>query len=79
LAGQLVIGGSGQMGAGTNAAAITDNGILNYNSSAAQTLSGSSPGAASLILNNGSLTLPPPIPSPAAPSFPMASAAPHCI
>ena len=45
------------MGAGTNAAAITDNGILNYNSSAAQTLSGVVSGSGSLLLNNGSLTL----------------------
>ena len=56
-AGQLVIGGSGQLGAGTNAGAITDNGILNYNSSAAQTLSGVVSGSGQLVLNSGSLTL----------------------
>ncbi len=55
-AGQLVISG-GQLGASTNTAAITDNGILNYNSSAAQILSGVVSGSGSLVLNNGSLTL----------------------
>ena len=57
-AGQLVIGGAGKLGGGTYASAITDNGILNYNSSAAQTLSGAISGTGALVQNGpGKLTL----------------------
>jgi autotransporter-associated beta strand protein len=59
-AGQLIIGGNGDLGAGTYSAAITlaNNGSLNYNSSVAQTLSGAISGNGSLIQNGpGTLTL----------------------
>ena len=57
LAGQVAIGGAGLLGAGAYAATITDNGVLNYDSSSAQTLSGMISGSGSLIVSNGSLTL----------------------
>jgi len=56
--GALTIGGAGQLGSGTYAAAITDNGVFNYNSSAAQTLSGIISGTGALNdLGTGTLTL----------------------
>jgi autotransporter-associated beta strand protein len=57
-AGTLVIGGSGQMGAGNYAGTLTDNAMFNYSSSAAQTLSGVISGPGALIQNGpGTLTL----------------------
>ena len=57
-AGTLVVGGAGQLGSGTYAANITDNGTLTYNSSAAQTLSGVISGTGILNQNgSGALTL----------------------
>ena len=55
-AGTLAIGGAGQLGSGTYSALITNNGALNRNSSAAQTLSGTISGTGSLT-NSGSGTL----------------------
>ena len=56
--GALTIGGAGKLGGGTYAAAITNNGILNYGSSAAQTLSGIISGTGMLNdLGTGTLTL----------------------
>gem|GEM_PF-3456748 len=52
-AGQLTIGGAGQLGGGTYSAAITDNGALTYNNSANQTLSGAISGTGT-VTNNGS-------------------------
>ena len=49
-AGTLTIGGAGQLGGGTYAGTVTNNGTLIYNSSAAQTLSG-------LVFGSGALTL----------------------
>ena len=51
-AGQLVIGGAGQLGGGTYAGSIADNGSFIQNSSSAQTLSGVISGPGTLI-NNG--------------------------
>jgi autotransporter-associated beta strand protein len=55
-AGTLAISGAGQLGGGSYAAAITNNGALNFNSSAAQTLSGALTGGGSLT-KAGSNTL----------------------
>jgi trimeric autotransporter adhesin len=56
--GTLVIAGTGQMGAGNYAGAITDNATFNYSSSAAQTLSGIISGTGALVQNGpGTLTL----------------------
>jgi autotransporter-associated beta strand protein len=56
--GTLAIDGSGQLGGGAYAAAITNNGTLNYNSTASQTLSGVVSGSGGLVINNtGTLTL----------------------
>jgi autotransporter-associated beta strand protein len=57
-AGTLTIGGSGSLGSGNYAATIANSGTFNYNSSAAQTLSGLISGTGSLGLNGaGTLTL----------------------
>jgi fibronectin-binding autotransporter adhesin len=57
-AGTVEIGGTGQLGSGAYSAAITDNGILSINSSAAQTLSGVISGGGSLVKSNtGTLIL----------------------
>ena len=58
-AGTLTIGGAGQLGSSGNySAAITNNSAFNYNSSAAQTLSGIISGTGSLTENGaGALTL----------------------
>ena len=54
----LTIGGAGQLNSGSYARTITDNGTLNYNSSAAQTLSGIISGTGALTQNgSGNLTL----------------------
>ena len=56
--GALTIGGVGQLGGGTYATAITDNGTLIYNSSANQTFSGIISGTGALNdLGPGTLTL----------------------
>lgn len=56
--GTLVIGGSGTLGAGNYAGAITNQGALHYDSSAAQTLSGVISGTGSLThTGSGVLTL----------------------
>ena len=57
-AGTLTIGGSGSLGSGSYSAGITDNGALNYSSSAAQTLSGVISGTGSVTDSGaGTLTL----------------------
>ena len=57
-AGTLTIGGSGQLGGGSYAGAIINNGLLKYNSSAAQILSGVISGNGPLIeVGSGTLTL----------------------
>ena len=57
-AGTLTIGGSGSLGSGSYSPAITDNGTFAYNSTAAQTLSGSISGTGGLIQSgSGTLTL----------------------
>jgi autotransporter-associated beta strand protein len=56
-AGTLQVGGSGSLGSGTYAGAITDNGTLKYSSSAAQTLSGTISGTGSLIKDTSTSTL----------------------
>ncbi|MCX7003918.1 MAG: autotransporter-associated beta strand repeat-containing protein [bacterium] len=56
--GILTVGGAGQWGSGTYAGNITDNAVLNYNSTAAQTLSGIISGTGNLEKrNSGILTL----------------------
>jgi len=56
--GTLAVTGSGQLNSGTYANTITNNGTLNYNSSASQTLSGMISGNGGLVVNNsGTLTL----------------------
>ena len=56
--GTLTIGGAGQLNNGSYAGPITNNAILNYNSSAAQTLSGIISGTGALnYLGAGTLTL----------------------
>ena len=61
-AGQIVIGGAGQLGGGTYSAPITDKGNLSYNSSAVQTLSGAISDFGSVVQNGpGTLTLSGPI------------------
>lgn len=57
-AGTVEVGGAGQLGSGTYSAAITDDGILSVNSSAAQTLSGVISGSGSLVKSStGTLNL----------------------
>ena len=57
-AGTLAIGGSGTLGSGSYAANILDNATFNYNSSAAQTLSGKISGSGVLTQSgSGTLTL----------------------
>ena len=57
-AGTLTIGGAGQLGGGLFVAGITNNGILNYRSSAAQTLAGIISGSGTLLQSGpGTLTL----------------------
>ena len=51
--GTLTMGGSGQLGGGAYFAGITNNGTFNYNSSAAQTLSGVISGNGTLNVNGG--------------------------
>ena len=55
--GTLVIGASGSLGSGNYSGAIADAGVFNYNSTAAQTLSGGISGSGSLQQNAGTLTL----------------------
>ena len=54
LGGTLEIGGAGQLNSGTYAGAITNDGTLKYNSSAAQTLSGIISGTGVLVKDNTS-------------------------
>jgi PA14 domain/Chitobiase/beta-hexosaminidase C-terminal domain len=49
--GTLVIGGAGRLGGGTYAANITDNGTLNYGSTASQNITGIISGTGGLTLN----------------------------
>lgn len=57
-AGTLTIGGAGQLGAGSYAADIVNNGILNVDSTASQTWSGAISGTGALSRNgSGTLTL----------------------
>jgi autotransporter-associated beta strand protein len=57
-AGVFTISGAGQLGSGSYAAAITDNGVFNYNSSASQTFSGVVSGTGTLLESGpGTLTL----------------------
>ena len=56
-AGTLTIGGSGQLNSGTYSANISDSGTFNYNSSVAQTLSGTISGGGALTCGAGTLTL----------------------
>jgi autotransporter-associated beta strand protein len=56
--GSLIIGGSGSLGSGNYAGPITNNGTFNYNSSAAQTLSGIISGTGAVTVNgSGVLSL----------------------
>jgi autotransporter-associated beta strand protein len=54
-AGTIAIGGAGQLNSGSFAPNITNNGVLNYISSVAQTLSGVISGTGILIQNGGGL------------------------
>ena len=56
-AGTLKISGTGQLNSGVYAGTITDNGILDYASSASQTLSAAVTGTGGLTVDNGSMTL----------------------
>ena len=57
-AGTLTVGGAGQLGSGSYAANITNNGAFNYNSSASQSISGVIAGTGSLNESGpGALTL----------------------
>lgn len=56
-AGTLKISGSGQLGSGSYAGAITNSGIFEYNSSATQTLSGVISGGGELVVSAGTLIL----------------------
>jgi autotransporter-associated beta strand protein len=53
----LMVGGAGQLGSGSYSGAIVNNGIFNYNSSAAQTLSGNISGTGQLKKNNSSVLI----------------------
>ena len=53
----LAIGGGGNLGNGTYAAAISDNGTLNFNSTTAQILTGSISGTGGVTVSGGTLTL----------------------
>jgi alpha-L-rhamnosidase len=53
----LAIGGAGDLGNGTYAAAISDNGTLSFNSTTAQILTGSISGTGGVTLAGGTLTL----------------------
>jgi autotransporter-associated beta strand protein len=55
--GTLTINGASQLQAGAYAGLITNNGVLNYNSSAAQTFSGIIKGTGALNINAGTVTL----------------------
>jgi autotransporter-associated beta strand protein len=55
--GALTIGGAGNLGGGVYAASIANNGTINYNSSASQTLSGVISGTGALVQNAGTLIL----------------------
>jgi autotransporter-associated beta strand protein len=54
-AGTLTIGGAGMLGSGSYAGAITNNGALNYNSSAIQTLSGIISGTGLITVSSGEI------------------------
>jgi len=57
-AGTLLIGGAGELGGGSYSASIINNGTFNYNSSAAQTLSGVISGTGALVQSGaGTLSL----------------------
>jgi uncharacterized repeat protein (TIGR03806 family) len=53
----LAIGGAGDLGNGTYAGAISDNGTLNFNSTTAQTLTGAISGTGGVTVSGGTLTL----------------------
>jgi uncharacterized repeat protein (TIGR03806 family) len=55
--GKLVIGGAGLLGGGTYAANLTDNGTLNYGSTASQNLTGIISGTGGLTVSGGTLTI----------------------
>jgi autotransporter-associated beta strand protein len=55
--GAITIGGAGKLGGGVYAASIANNGTLNYNSSAAQILSGPITGTGALAQTAGTLVL----------------------
>jgi autotransporter-associated beta strand protein len=55
--GSLTVSGSGSLGGGSYSASVVDNGTLNYNSSAAQTLSGVVSGTGTLAISSGTVTL----------------------
>jgi fibronectin-binding autotransporter adhesin len=56
-AGTLKISGSGQLGSGSYAGAISNSGVFEYNSSATQTLSGVISGGGELVVSAGTLIL----------------------